>query len=86
MSAMSTKRRQKTKGGTNLNANEVIRQNIASRGIKQNYVAEKAGIAPELFRRSLAGERKIPADEFVAICNVLALDIKDFRPQNAPAI
>lgn len=66
-----------------MNANEVIRQNIASRGIKQNYVAERAGITPELLRRSLAGDRKIPADEFVAICLVLGLDIKDFRATTA---
>ncbi len=62
-----------------MTANEVIRNVIESRGIKQNFVADKAGISPELLRRSLNGERKIPADEFVAICVVLGLDIRDFE-------
>ena len=61
-----------------MSANEVIKSHISDHGIKQNFVAEQAGIPPELFRRSLNGERKIPADEFVAICIVLSLDIKDF--------
>ncbi len=60
-------------------ANEVIKEHLTSNGIKQNFVAERAGIPPELFRRSLDGKRKIPADEFVAICTVLSLDIADFK-------
>lgn len=62
-----------------MNANEVIKNHIANHGMKQNFVAERAGIPPELFRRSLNGERKIPADEFIAICSVLSLDIHDFE-------
>ena len=66
-----------------MSANEVIRAHIQKNGIKQNFVAERAGIPPELFRRSMDGKRKIPADEFVAICNVLSLDIKDFEQEKA---
>lgn len=68
-----------------MNANEVIRDYIEDHGMKQNFVAERAGIPPELFRRSLNGERKIPADEFVAICSVLSLDIGDFKSSKQPA-
>ena len=53
--------------------------------LKQSFVAERAGIPPELFSRSLKGERKIPADEFVAICSVLSLDIRDFQENREPA-
>ncbi len=68
-----------------MKANEVIKEYLSNNGIKQNFVAERAGIPPELFRRSLEGSRKIPADEFVAICTVLSLDIEDFKqePQTA---
>ena len=68
-----------------MKANEVIKEYLSNNGIKQNFVAERAGIQPELFRRSLEGSRKIPADEFVAICTVLSLDIEDFKqePQTA---
>lgn len=64
-----------------MRANEVIKEHLANNGIKQNFVAERAGIPPELFRRSLDGNRKIPADEFVAICTVLSLDIHDFKKE-----
>ena len=67
-----------------MSANEVIKNHITNHGMKQNFVAERAGIPPELFRRSLNGERKIPADEFIAICNVLSLDIQDFEEYQKP--
>lgn len=60
-------------------ANEIIKKHLVKNGIKQNFVAKQAGISPELFRRSLEGKRKIPADEFVRICIVLSLDIDDFN-------
>lgn len=62
-----------------MSACEIIKEHIVKNGIKQNFVAEKAGIPPELFRRSIDGKRKIPADEFVRICTVLSLDIQDFN-------
>lgn len=61
-----------------MTASEVINKYIEEHGIKQNFVADRAGIPPELFRRSLSGDRKMPADEFIAICRVLSLDIEDF--------
>lgn len=57
----------------------MIKKYLANNGIKQNFVAERAGIPPELFRRSLDGKRKIPAEEFVSICVVLSLDIDYFK-------
>lgn len=38
-------------------------------------------LSPELLRRSLEGERKIPADEFLKICWVLSLDLSDFKKE-----
>lgn len=68
-----------------MKANEIIKDYLTNNGIKQKFVAERAGIPPELFRRSLDGSRKIPADEFVAICTVLDLDIKDFKKNQKTA-
>lgn len=62
-----------------MSANEIIKAHIADNGIKQNFVAEKAGMPPELLRRSLEGRRKLQADEFIAICSVLSLDLDDFK-------
>lgn len=62
-----------------MKANEIIKAYLTENGIKQNFVADKAGIKPELFRRSIEGKRKLSADEFVAICGALSLDISDFK-------
>lgn len=62
-----------------MSANEIIKAHITENGIKQNFVAEKAGMPPELLRRSLEGRRKLQADEFIAICAVLSLDLNDFK-------
>ena len=40
-----------------MRANEVIKRHIEENGIKQNFVANKIGISPELFRRSIEGKR-----------------------------
>lgn len=57
---------------------DILRQHILENGIKQNFVAEKVGMSPELLRRSLDGKRKLQADEFIAICNALSLDLSFF--------
>ena len=62
-----------------MSASETIKKHIETNGIKVSFVAERAGISPELLRRSIDGSRKIPADEFIAICNVLSLNISDFQ-------
>lgn len=61
-----------------MTASSVIKKYLTENGIKQNFVAEKAGMSPELFRRSLDGSRKLQADEFIAICSVLSLDLEAF--------
>lgn len=62
-----------------MRAASVLKEYIKENGIRKSFVAEHAGIAPELLRRSLDGRRKLQADEFVAICNVLSLDLRHFR-------
>ena len=62
-----------------MKANLFIKQYLEEKGIKPSFVSDRAGISPELFMRSLNGKRKIPADEFISICNVLSLNISDFK-------
>lgn len=68
-----------------MNAGEVIRKYITDNGIKQNFVAEKIGMTPEILRRSIEGQRKLKADELIAICQLLSLTIEDFTVVNEPA-
>lgn len=66
-----------------MNAYEVIKNHLDENGIKQGFVAEKAGMSANLLSRTLDGKRKLQADEFIALCNVLSLDIDSFKKHNA---
>lgn len=57
----------------------ILKEYISNNGIKQSFVAEKAGMPAELLRRSLEGKRKLQADEFLMICKVLSLDLDYFK-------
>ena len=59
-------------------AAKVIKEYLNNNGIKQSFVANKVHISPELLRRSLDGTRVLKADEFIAICSVLSLDLEYF--------
>ena len=63
----------------------ILKEYIVDNGIKQNFVAEKAGMSAELLRRSLDGKRKLQADEFIAICAALSLDLDYFKQKRATA-
>ena len=47
---------------------------IEENGIKQSYIAEKLGISPDLFSKTLLGQRRMPATEFFEICFILNVD------------
>lgn len=61
-----------------MQAYEVIARKVSEVGISNSELARRIGMNKELLRRSLIGERKINADEFVKLCEQLELDIKDF--------
>lgn len=54
-------------------------EKIKSLGLKQVYVAEKAGITNDALSRMLNGSRKIQADEFFALCKVLDVSNDEIR-------
>lgn len=57
----------------------ILKKYITENGIKQTFIAEKAGMSAELLRRSLEGKRVLKADEFIVICIVLSLDLDYFK-------
>lgn len=57
----------------------VISSSVQRRGISNAELARRVGMDQELLRRSLSGERKIAADEFVALCEELELSLDDFK-------
>lgn len=52
---------------------------IEHNGMKIKFVAEKAGIPYQRLQAALNGTRKIKADEFLAVCEVLGEDPLRFR-------
>lgn len=62
-----------------LKINQALANYMEVNGLKMNFVAEKAGIAPDAFSRICLGKRKISADEYISICDVLNLDPRFFR-------
>jgi|GEM_PF-1479827 len=55
-----------------------IKQAICEKGLRFNYVAEKAGINYVWLNKSLNGKRRMTANELIGLCVVLNLDIDDF--------
>lgn len=62
-----------------MKAYEVISSSVQRRGISNAELARRVGMDQELLRRSLSGERKIAADEFVALCEELELSLDRFK-------
>ena len=60
---------------------EVVRERQTARGISTAELARRPGIGYEALRVSLEGKRKISANELVALCMELELDISDFEPE-----
>ncbi len=62
-----------------MKAYEIIGAAVQERGITCSELARRIGVSAEIMRRCLSGERKIGADEFVALCRELDLSIGDFQ-------
>ena len=62
-----------------------IKRHMDSRGIKQRYVAKKAGIEEPKLSAILNGKRKIQAEEYFSICNALKIPLETFDPHKQTA-
>lgn len=59
--------------------NEIIRDKIDASGLKKVFVAEKVGISQDALTGIIKGRRKMRADEFIAFCEVLGIDMAEVR-------
>lgn len=62
-----------------MNINLKIKEIVESRGIKQSHICEKTGMTTDSVSRILKGTRKITAEEFLTLCEVLDIDPNIFR-------
>lgn len=59
--------------------NEKLCRYIEENGIKQSYLAQKTGLSVDVISKTLNGNRRLLADEFLAICETLKIDPNIFR-------
>lgn len=56
----------------------VLNKHIDERGITKAELSRRVNMNPDLLSRSLNEQRKFRADELIALCEVLNLDLQDF--------
>lgn len=61
-----------------MQAYEILNKRVEERGIPVAVLARRTGMNSELLRRSLKGDRKLDAEEFIPLCKELGLSLSDF--------
>ena len=51
---------------------------IDEKGVTYTFISEKTGIPIDALSRSFRGKRRLPADEMIAICKAINVDLRDF--------
>lgn len=59
-----------------------VKKYLDENGIKYSYLSEKAGIPMNMLSPTLNGKRKMSAEEYFTICEVLGLPAETFAPAN----
>lgn len=62
-----------------MNINLKMKEIVESRGLKQSYICQVTGMTADCISRILNGTRKITAEEFLTLCEVLNIDPNLFR-------
>lgn len=56
-----------------------IKVYMIKKGLKQKYIAEKAGIPEPIFCMMLNDKRKIEVNEYMRICDALGVPLEQFK-------
>ena len=62
-----------------MRTNKLLAKIVEQRGIKQIYISEKTGLSADVISKILRSERKMTAEEFLAICDALDINANEFR-------
>lgn len=58
---------------------EAIAESIREKGIKQRFVAEKAGISAQQLSDVCKGRRRMEAVECFNVCDAVGIDVNELR-------
>ncbi len=56
-----------------------VKAYLIKNGIKQSYIAKKAGIPENIFCMMLNDKRRIEVNEYMRICDALGVPLEKFR-------
>lgn len=56
-----------------------IKVYLVKNGLKQSYVAEKAGISETIFCMMLNDKRRIEVNEYMRICDAIGVPLDQFK-------
>lgn len=62
-----------------MNTVQKLKTLIDNKGVTYTFIASKTGISIDAISRVFRQKRKLPADELIAICNLLDIDINDLK-------
>ena len=68
-------RQNREEGGERMNKR--IGEIISEKGLKQAFVAEKAGMSQDALSRVLSAKRTLKAAELLALCKILEVDPRE---------
>lgn len=55
-----------------------LRSSVKASGIKQKYMAERAGIAEKTLSYMLTGRTRLPIEVYAEICGILGKELTEF--------
>lgn len=58
---------------------KALKSKIESLGISYSFISSKTGIPIDAISRVMLGKRRLMADEMIAICGVIGVDLNDLR-------
>lgn len=58
---------------------EQLKHLVDARGVSYTFISEKTGIPVNTISRSFLGKRRLPADEMLAICCAVGIDLNDIN-------
>lgn len=62
---------------------ERIKTHIKENGLKQRWVAERAGMTDVELSEYLRGKRRMTVDAYIRICDALGVSLETFRERSA---
>jgi len=58
---------------------------IEEKGVTYTFISSKTGISVDAISRTFLGKRRLPADEMLAICEAVGIDLQELQAETSPA-